>query len=201
MLDQNGVVVPADHGGVAELTGLNTRTGWIGGLRLIARRVRPSARDAKQLTGFEKKTGWKYHVTATNIGPRGLAGVPGTGHAQWIDVAHRHHAVVEDRVRTNKTFGLHNLPSAAWDANRGWVLAANLAADLDAWLRPLTLYDQPDLAKTEPVTMRFRLYAVPARLARHARRTFLRLNTDWPWANTLARAWQRIGDLKLPALS
>jgi hypothetical protein len=74
--------------------------------------VRPSARDAKQLTDFEKKTGWKYHVTATNIGARGLAGVPGSGHAQLIDVTHRHHAVVEGRVRMNKMFRIRNLPSA-----------------------------------------------------------------------------------------
>jgi hypothetical protein len=199
MLDQSGAVLPADHGAVAELTGLNTRTGWIDGLRLIARRVRPSARDAKQLTDFEKKTGWKYHVTATNIGARGLTGIPGTGHAQWIDAVHRHHAVVEDRVRTNKALGLANLPSAKWDTNRGWVLAANLAADLDAWLRLLTLHDQPDLVRAEPDSMRFRLYAIPARLAHHARRTRLRLNANWPWAGAITRAWSRIGDLTLPA--
>lgn len=88
----------------------------------------------------------------------------------------------------------------AW-ANTEWVLAANLAADLAAWLRLLTLHDHPDLVRAEPATMRFRLYTVPARLARHARRTSLRLNTDWPWATTLVRAWQRIDDLKLPALA
>jgi hypothetical protein len=48
-------------------------------------------------------------------------------------VLHRSHATVEDRVRTNKAMGLRNLPSKSWTVNRGWVLAANLAADLDAW--------------------------------------------------------------------
>ncbi|MER5214230.1 transposase [Streptomyces sp. NPDC002838] len=43
---------------VAELTGLNTRNGWIKGMRLIVRRVRPSGRQNKDLTAFEKKTGW-----------------------------------------------------------------------------------------------------------------------------------------------
>ena len=58
---------------------------------------------------------------------------------------HREHAVVEDRVRTAKATGLRNLPSKSWDVNRGWVLAANIAADLDAWSRLLGLHDQPDL--------------------------------------------------------
>ncbi|MEV0490717.1 hypothetical protein [Streptomyces atratus] len=44
--------------------------------------------------------------------------------------------------------------------------AANLAADLDAWLRILTLHDEADLAEAEPQTMRLRIYHQPARLAR-----------------------------------
>jgi hypothetical protein len=219
MLDQDGEPVDADKGAVAEITGLNPRltadtepdndsndsddeattASWPAGMRLIARRVRPSARDAKLLTPFEKKTGWKYHVTATNIPARGLAGVTGSGHAQWIDAAHRQHAVVEDRVRTNKAFGLRNLPSQKWDVNRGWMLAANLAADLDAWHRLLVLHDQPDLTRAEPETMRFRIYTVPARLTRHARRRRLRLNADWPWAKAIAAAWTRTDALQLPA--
>jgi hypothetical protein len=54
-------------------------------------------------------------------------------------VLHRSHAGVEDRVRTNKAMGLDNLPSASWEVNCGWMLAANLASDLDAWLRLLAL--------------------------------------------------------------
>jgi hypothetical protein len=52
---------------VAELTGLNTRPDWIKGMRLIVRRVKPSGRHPEDLTAFEKKTGWKYSITATNI--------------------------------------------------------------------------------------------------------------------------------------
>ena len=53
---------------VAELTGVNTRAGWPEGMRLIVRRVRPTRRHLKKLTDFEKKTGWCYCITATNIG-------------------------------------------------------------------------------------------------------------------------------------
>jgi hypothetical protein len=135
---------------VAELTGLNTREGWPQGMRLIVRRVRPTRRHLKKLTAFEKRTGWRYCVTATNI--RHMWGIAGSGHSQFLDVLHRSHAGVEDRVRTNKAMGLGNLPSASWEVNRGWMLAANLAADLDAWVRLLALHDVDGLADAEPDT-------------------------------------------------
>ncbi len=109
-------------------------------------------------------------------------GIAGSGHSQFLDVPHRSHAGVEDRVRTNKAMGLANLPSASWEVNRGWMLAANLASDLDAWVRLLALHDIDDLADAEPDTMRFRLYHPPARLADHARRRWLRIDATWPWA-------------------
>ncbi|HEX2300686.1 MAG TPA: transposase, partial [Pseudonocardiaceae bacterium] len=158
---------------VAELTGLNTREGWPKGTRLIVRRVRPSGRQTKKLTDFEKKTGWRYSITATNIGR--MWGVPGSHQVQFLDALHRDHAEVEDRVRTNKALGLHNLPSKSFSVNQGWVLTANLAADLDAWVRLLGLHDIDHLADAEPDTMRFRLYHLPARLAKHARNRWLRI--------------------------
>jgi len=72
-------------------------------------------------------------------------------------VLHREHAVVEDRVRTNKALGLRNLPSKIWIVNCGWVLAANIAADLSAWCRLLGLYDCDDLKGAEPDTLRYLL--------------------------------------------
>ncbi|MEO3875310.1 hypothetical protein ABGB18_41555 [Nonomuraea sp. B12E4] len=78
-----------EHAQVAELTGLDERaTLW--GVRLLVRRVRPSARDAAQLTGLEKKTGWKYAIIATNRGPRGLRGIPGSHQLAVLDFAGAH---------------------------------------------------------------------------------------------------------------
>lgn len=182
---------------VAELTGVNTREGWPEGMRLIVRRVRPTRRHLKKLTAFETRTGWRYCITATNIGR--MWGIAGSGHAQFLDVLHRSHAGVEDRVRTNKAMGLGNLPSASWEVNRGWTLAANLAADLDAWLRLLALHDIDDLAGAEPDTMRFRLYHLPARLADHARCRFLRIERTWPWAGAFTTCWQRL--IALPTVT
>ena len=66
---------------VAEVTHLMSRAGnWPGGLRWIARRVKPSRRQAKNLTDYEKKTGWRYSITCTNIPLTGIGGVPGSHH-------------------------------------------------------------------------------------------------------------------------
>ncbi|MFJ3921667.1 transposase [Streptomyces sp. NPDC090022] len=88
--------------------------------------------------------------------------------------------------------------SKSWQVNAAWMLTCNLAADLDAWLRLLALHDQDDLADAEPDTMRFRLYHLPARLAKHARRRRLRIEHSWPWANAFVVAWQRL--TSLPAI-
>ncbi|KIE22896.1 transposase [Streptomyces sp. MUSC 125] len=182
---------------IAELTGVNTRDGWPEGMRLIVRRVKPSRRQLKKLTDFEKKTGWRYSVTATNI--RHMWGIAGSHQIQFLDALHRDHAEVEDRIRTGKAMGLHNLPSQSWQINAAWMLAANLACDLDAWLRLLTLHDSQDLANAEPDTMRLRLYHLPARLAYHARRRYLRIERTWPWASAFTTSWRRL--TQLPAVT
>ncbi len=109
-LDQDGVVQEDKH--VAEITHLLSRAaGWPAGLRWIVRRTKPSRRQAKNLTAFERATGWRYSIIVTNIpAAGGIGGVPGSHHPQFIDVLHREHAVVEDQVRTNKAMGLRNLP-------------------------------------------------------------------------------------------
>ena len=199
-VDQDGVVQHDKH--VAEITHLLTRAaGWPAGLRWIVRRTRPSRRQARNLTAFEKATGWRYSIIVTNIpAARGIGGVPGSHHAQFIDVPHRQHAVVEDGVlRTAKSMGLRNLPSKTWLVNCGWVLAANLAADLAAWCRLLGLYDCTDLKDAEPDTLRYRLLSLPARLVRHARARVLKLSRTWPWKDAFLACWQRLCALPEPA--
>jgi hypothetical protein len=190
-----------DDKDVAEITHLLGRAGnWPGGLRWIARRVKPSRRHKKNLTAWEKETGWKYSITCTNIGHTGMEGVPGSQHPQYIDVTHRDHATVEtDGVRTAKAMGLRNLPSKTWRVNKGWVLAANIAADLTAWARLLGLYDQDDLRNATPDTLRYRIWHIPARLVRHARKRILKISPDWPWKDAFLTCWQRLCALPAPA--
>ncbi|MFJ7949115.1 transposase [Streptomyces sp. NPDC096354] len=132
-------------------------------------------------------------ITATDI--HHLRGIPGAHQPQFLDALHRDHSEVEDRVRTNKVLGLHNLPSSSWEINRGWMLTANLAAGLDAWVRLLALHDVVELIDAEPETMRFRLYHLPARLSRHARRRWLRIDRTWPWASAFTTCWDRLNAL------
>ncbi len=194
-LNQDGTVT--DLAQVAELTGLNQRLGtWTRGLRLVVRRTKPATRHRNKLTAFETKTGWRYAIVATNISR--IHGVPGSHHPQFLDVVHRSHAGVEDQVRTNKAMGLRNLPSKSWAVNQGWVLAANIAADLATWTRLLGLYDQPELAHAEPDTLRYRLLHLPAKLATHARRKTLSIPDTWPWADAFQLCWQRLGLLPQP---
>jgi hypothetical protein len=190
-----------DDTDVAEITHLMSRAGnWPDGLRWIARRVRPSRRHLKNLTGYEKKTGWKYSITCTNITGTGIAGVPGSHHPQYIDVVHREHAVVETGgVRTAKAMGLRNLPSKTWQVNCGWVLAANIAADLAAWCRLLGLHDCDDLKDADPGTLRYRLLSLPARLVRHARARVLKISRTWPWKEAFLTCWQRLCTLPAPS--
>lgn len=72
------------------------------------------------------------------------------------------------------------------------MLTANLAHDLDCRVRLLALHGQDDLGRAEPDTMRYRLYHLPARLVRHARRRWLRIERTWPWAETFVLAWRRL---------
>jgi len=186
---------------VAEITHLMSRAGnWPGGLRWIARRVKPSRRQMRNLTAWEKKTGWRYSITSTNIPGSGIDGVPGSHHPQYIDVVHREHACVETAgVRTAKAMGLRALPSKTWQVNAGWVIAANIAADLAAWTRLIGHCDDGELREADPDTLRYRVWHLPARLARHARKRALAISPDWPWAGAFLACWQRLCALPAPA--
>jgi hypothetical protein len=185
---------------VAEITHLMSRAeNWPDGLRWIVRRVKPSRRQLAKLTPYEKQTGWRYSIICTNIPDAGLQGVPGSHHAQFIDVLHREHACVETTgVRTAKDMGLRGLPSKAFQVNEGWVLAANIAADLAAWTRLLG-HDDQELRDSNPPTLRYRVWHLPARLARHARQRILAISRDWPWAEEFLACWNRL--CALPALA
>jgi hypothetical protein len=143
---------------VAEITHLMSRSGnWPEGLRWIVRRVKPSRRQMRNLTAYEKKTGWRYSIICTNIPGSGIGSVPGSHHPQYIDVLHREHACVETGgVRTAKAMGLRALPSKSWQVNCGWVIAANIAADLAAWTRLLGCHDDEDLRDADPDSLRCR---------------------------------------------
>lgn len=170
-----------DDKDVAEVTGpLSRAENWPVGLRWIPRRVKPSRRHKKNMTAYEKETGWKYSITCTNVPDTGIPCVPGSHHARFIDVRHRDHATVEtDGVPTAKAMGLRNLPSKAdRQVHCGRVIATNIAADLTSWARLLGFHDQEGLRDAEPDTLRYRIWHIPGRLVRHARKKILKISPD-----------------------
>jgi len=176
---------PDQDTAVVDLTGIlrasaggDQLAGWPADMRVFARRTpRPVGEQAK----LGEDPNWRYGAFATNTS---------TGQTQWLDVRHRTQAHVEDRVKELKACGAQRLPCTDYDRNSAWLQLAALAVSLNAWTRHLAL--DGALAKAEPKALRFRVYAVPARLVRHARATVLKISADWAWANDIAAAWNRL---------
>jgi hypothetical protein len=174
-----------DGAQVAELTGLLPLPGWPAGMRVIVRRERPH--PGAQLSLFEERDGWRYTAFVTNTR---------TGSLQWLEVRHRAHARVEDRIRCAKDCGLRRLPSRQFAINTAWCLVAAIAADLIAWLQLHAL--DGELAVAEPKRLRYRLLHTCARLTRGQRRRWLRLPSTWPWADQITAAFTRIAAIPAP---
>jgi hypothetical protein len=173
-----------DGAWVAELTGLVDLTGWPEGARLIVRRERPH--PGAQLR-FTDADGHRFTAFLTNTAGGQLAD---------LELRHRRHARVEDRIRTGKDTGLRNLPYHDLAQNAVWLELVALAQDLLAHTQRLALTGAHRTA--EPKTLRYQLFGTPGRLARTARRTLLRLSRTWPWANQLAAAFARLAALPAP---
>ena len=180
-----------EHADVVEVTGLLDLARWQGdcpGMRVLVRRELPH--PGAQLDAFEVRDGYRYQAFTTNTS---------RGQAAFLDTRHRAHARVEDRIRTGKDTGLGHLPSRHQQINTVWIELALIAADLLALAQSMLLTNEPDLARAEPKTLRYRLLHTAARITRGQRKVFLRLAEHWPWALALARAFQRLRLIPLPA--
>ncbi len=71
------------------------------------------------------------------------------GQLAGLELRHRQHARVEDRIREAKATGLRNLPFNAFDANAAWLEIIMAATDLIAWTKLIGFTDHPDLARCE----------------------------------------------------
>jgi hypothetical protein len=159
--------------------------GWPEPMRLFARRERPH--PGAKLSLFEHADGYRYQLWVTNL-PATTRGWRGKN--AYIDAAHRVHARVEDAIRTGKDTGIGRFPSHNFKVNQAWLTAAMTAQILLAWLKLLAL--DGDLAKAEPATLRYRILHAAARLIRGGRRRRWKFAANWPWAEAITRAWQRI---------
>ena len=164
---------------VVELSELYEVEGWPPDMRVICRRERPH--PGAQLCLFDTHAGWRHTCFITNTEGADIAA---------LELRHRGHARVEDRVRAWKACGLANLPFEGFCANQAWVAVSLIAGALLAWSQ-LTCFEGA-LAKAEPKTMRYRVLHVAAVLARRGRDLVVHLDESWPWASELATAFTRL---------
>lgn len=173
-----------DGAWVAEATSLVDLSAWPTGSRLILRKERPH--PGAQLT-FCDVDGHRITAFITDtppgVVPHQLAG---------LDLRHRRHARVEDRIRQAKATGLNGLPCYTAHANSAWLQVVMTAIDLVTWCKLLAFHDIPDLARCEIAAFRYRVLHVAARITRGARNTYLRIDSTWRWATAIATGWHRL---------
>ena len=175
---------PRDGAWVSELTGKVNLPDWPKGTRLICRRERPH--PGAQLS-FTDLDGHRFQCFITDQTDPDIA---------ELEVLHRQHAVVEDRVKTLKATGASYLPFHNFQANATWLELALCAHDLLVWTQLLCL--EGEHRTSEPKRLRYRVLHVAGHLTRHARRHTLHLPADWPWAQAILHAFERLQALPAP---
>lgn len=176
-----------DGAWVAELTGLLDLTAWPAGSRVIVRSERPH--PGADLSLFDTIEGLRH--TAFICAPA-HRDQPLTAPITRLELRHRRHARVEDRIRQAKAAGLRRLPCKGVAENHAWLECVLAAADLVAWSKLLCFTDEPALARCEIATYRYRILHMAGRTTRSGRTTHLRLDKTWAWAKQLALAFTRL---------
>jgi hypothetical protein len=173
-----------DGAWVAEATGMIDLSAWPEGSRLILRKERPH--PGAQLT-FTDIDGHRITAFLTDTPPRVIP-----GQIAGLELRHRQHARVEDRIREGKAAGLRNFPCRHKDENSAWLEAVLAAADLVCWAKLICFTAVPSLARCEIAAFRYRVLHVAAQLTRSARRTRLRIDRTWRWAAQIAEGFHRL---------
>jgi hypothetical protein len=169
---------PRDGAWVAEVSALADLSAWPRGTRLVLRKQRPH--PGAQLR-FTDTDGLRITGLLTNTAGGQLAD---------LELRHRRHARVEDRIRAAKDTGLRNLPFHDVAHNQIWLQITALATDLIAWTQRLALTGWARVA--EPKRLRLRIFGVAGYLVRTARRHCLKIPIAWPWADAVITAHQRL---------
>jgi hypothetical protein len=177
-LDQDGA--ERANGQVCEITKHLDLTAWPAGSRVIVRRER--AHPGAQLS-FTDHDGHRFQAILTDQ----------TDEIATVERDHRGRARVEDQIRNDKDTGMRNMPFRDFEHNQVWLQIVRIAHDLLCWTQRLLLTGA--LARAEPKRLRYRLLHIAGRLAFHARTATLRLQDNWPWANELTAAFERLAAL------
>jgi len=154
--------------------------------RLIVRRVKrlnPTTVPAGQGALF---TTWRHHAVFTDSAESMLA----------AETTHRDHAIIEKVIAELKAGALAHLPSGQMNANAAWLALAAIAFNLT---RAAGTLASKFHAKATTATIRTQLIAVPARIARSARRLRLHLPQRWPWEHPWQAMLTAAGGPPIPA--
>jgi hypothetical protein len=173
-----------DGAWVVEVTGMLNLSAWPEGSKVILRAERPH--PGAQLT-FTDADGMRITAIITDIPDRVLA-----GQTAGLELNHRQHARVEDRIREAKAAGLRNLPCRGFAENNAWLHVLLSATDLVCWAKILGFAGTPELAHAEIATFRNLVLHVAARITRGARQVRLRIDQTWRHAEAIAQGWHRI---------
>jgi hypothetical protein len=173
-----------DGAWVAEATGLIDLASWPEGSRLILRKERPH--PGAQLT-FTDVDGLRVTAFLTDTAPRVVP-----GQLAGLELRHRQHARVEDRIRQAKATGLRNLPCRGFAENSAWLQAVLIATDLICWTKLICFATVPSLASCEVAAFRYRVLHVAAQLVRTSRQLHLRIDRTWRWAKTIAAGFTKL---------
>ena len=176
-----------DGAWVAEITDGLDLSAWPEGSRVIVRKERPH--PGAQLSLFDEIEGLRH--TAFICAERTGSETSALSLAR-LEVRHRTHARVEDRIRQAKAAGLRNLPCKQVPENHAWLECVLGAFDLVAWSKLICFFDEPALAHCEIAAFRYRVLHMAARITRGGRVVRLRLDRTWAWSKQLALAFTRL---------
>ncbi|MFV0315585.1 MAG: IS1380 family transposase [Microthrixaceae bacterium] len=166
-----------DGAAVVELTSLIDDPKLPEGTRLIVRRepLHPGAQ--RSLFPSMEFRYWGFYTDAD-------------GDPVDLDATMRAHAHLEQHIERLKDSGLCRFPFTDFDTNQAWLMTVALAADLLRWFQLLCLTDTWTNAR--PTTLRWAILHVPGRLVHRARQRIVRIAKDWPTAEVILNAYQRI---------
>ena len=157
------------------------------GSRVIVRKVRPY--PGAQLSLFDFEAGLRH--TAFICCPR-----PGEGRDEGLiaalELRHRGHARIEGRIRQAKAAGLSSLPCRDLSENEARLERVLAAADLVCWSKLLCFVDDPELARCEIASFRYRILHMAARIARSGLVISFRLDRTWAWSKQPALGFERL---------
>ena len=154
--------------------------------RLIVRRVKRLGPKSGPTGQGELFSVWRHHAVFTDSAESMLA----------AEATHRDHAIVEQTFSDLKAGPLAHMPSGSFSANGAWTVLAAIAFNLT---RATGTLASKFHAKATTATIRAQLIAVPARIARSARRLRLHLPRRWPWEHPWQAMFTAAGGPPIPA--